>query len=90
MEQNIQKRIISDGIIENFTDSDIKKLRKLERDYDFKIKVDRVKREVKFKGHILDIPNVQEKINEIMKNIKYTESDGKIRSVCSYRSLIIE
>ena len=78
MSQYIQERTISDDIIKNFTDRDVEELSKLERDYDFEIKVDQDKRKITFKGHILDIPNIHEKINEILKDIKDSESKGKI------------
>ena len=81
MSQYIQERTISDDIIKNFTDRDVQELSKLERDYDFEIKVDQDKRKITFKGHILDIPNVQEKINEILKGIKDNDSKGKILCV---------
>ena len=76
MHQNICDRTISDGIIKKFADSDVHNLRKLERDFDIGIKIDQVKGEVRLKGHILDIPNVHEKIIDILKDFKDNESEG--------------
>lgn len=78
MKQNIQKRTISDNIIKEITDRDVERLRKLERDYDFQIKIDRGKGEVKFKGHILGFLEVLQKVNEILKDIKIDKGKGKI------------
>ena len=78
MNQNIGDRTIYDAIIKKFADGDVDKVRKLERDFDIEIKVDQTRGEVRFKGHILDIPNVHEKISEILKDIKDNESKGKI------------
>ena len=78
MHQNICDRTISDGIIKKFADSDVHNLRKLERDFDIEIKIDQLKGEVRLKGHILDIPNVYEKIIDILKDFKDNESKGKI------------
>ena len=64
---NIDERPIRDDMIKKFTVNDLDNLRKLERDLDFVIKVDKNQGEVTFKGHVHDIPNVQEKINEIVK-----------------------
>ena len=76
IKQNIQKRTISDDTIKKITDHDVEKLKQLERDYDFQIKIDRLKREVKLKGHILDFATVLQKINEILKDIKDNEGQG--------------
>ena len=78
MKQNIGDRTICDAIIKRFADDDVDKVRKLEREFDFEIKVDQAIGEVRFRGHILDIPNVQEKIIEVLKDIKFWESKGKI------------
>ena len=78
MRQNIRDRHIYDAIIKKFVDGDIDKVRKLERDFDINIKVDQARSEIRFRGHILDIPNVQEKIINILKDVKYDESKGKI------------
>ena len=76
IKQNIQKRTISDDTIKKITEHDVEKLKQLERDYDFQIKIDRLKREVKLKGHILDFATVLQKINEILKDIKDNEGQG--------------
>ena len=78
MNQNIREKIINDDMVKKFTDHDLRKLNKLEGDYDFEINVDQHKAEVKLKGHILDIANVQEKVNEILKDAKDNENKGKI------------
>ena len=78
MKQNIGDRTICDALIKKFTDGDVDKVRKLEREFDFEIKVYKAIGEVRFRGHILDIPNVQEKIIEVLKDIKLWESKGKI------------
>ena len=78
MHQNIRDRTITDGIIKKFADSDLDNLRKLERDFDIEIKIDKDKGEVRLKGHFLDIPNVREKIMDILKDFKDNESKGKI------------
>ena len=66
MNQNIQEMIMTDDVIKEFTDRDLEHLRKLERDFDFEIKIDQQKGDVKFKGHVLDIANVQGKIGELL------------------------
>ena len=78
MKQNIQKRTISDNIIKKIHERDVQELEKLEREYDFEIEIDKGKKEIRFKGHILDIVNVQQKINEILNDIKDNENKGKI------------
>lgn len=78
MTQNIQKTTISDDIIKKIPERDVQKLKKVEREYDFEIEIDKGKKEVRFKGHILDIVNVQQKINEILNDIKDNENKGKI------------
>ena len=78
MKANIIEKPMGDDIIKKFTDSDLEKLRKLERDYDFVIKPDKVKGEVKLKGHMHDIAHVQEKISEIIQDAKDNESKGKV------------
>ena len=78
MKQNIGDRTISDAIIKKFADGDVDKVRKLERDFDIEIKVDQVRGEVRFKGHLYDIPSVHEKIIEILKDIKDNESKGNL------------
>ena len=78
MNQNIGDITIYDAIIKEFADGDVDEIRKLERDFDIEIKVYQARSEVRFRGHILDIPNVQEKIIKILKDIKYDESKGKI------------
>ena len=67
IDENIEERHIRDDMIKKFTFSDFKNLRKLGRDFDFDIEVDERKGEVTFKGHVHDIANVQEKVNEIVK-----------------------
>ena len=78
MKQNILDRTIYDAIIKKFDDGDVDKVRKLERNFDIEIKVDQARGEVRFRGHNLDIPNVQENIIEVLKDIKLWESIGKI------------
>ena len=77
MNENIKEMTMSDDVFKKFTGGDLEKLRKLERDYDFEIKVDQDKGVVKFKGNIADIPHVQGKINEILNDIKEDKSKGK-------------
>ena len=67
IDENIEGKVIRVDMVEKFTDSDFKKLLKLERYLDIEIKIDRGKGEIKLEGHIQDIANVQEKINEIVK-----------------------
>ena len=67
IDENIDERPVRDDMIKKFTVNDLENLRKLERDLDFVIKVDKNQGEVTFKGHVHDIPSVQEKINEIVK-----------------------
>ena len=78
MNENIKEMSTTDDIIKKFTNDDLKKLRELERDFDFEVKVDKGKGEVRFKGHIHDIASVQGKINEILNAIKDNKSKGKI------------
>jgi hypothetical protein len=80
--EHVQEKIISDDVIKKFTDRDLEKLRKLERDFDFEIKADLSRGNVKLKGHILDIANVQGKINEILNDIKGNKRKGKILLHC--------
>ena len=77
MNQNIQEMIMTDDVIKEFTDRDLEQLRKLERDFDFEIKIDQQKGDVKFKGHVLDIANVQGKIGEIVNDIKDNRNRNK-------------
>ena len=67
IDENIDERPVRDDMIKKFTVNDLDNLRKLERNLDFVIKVDKNQGEITFKGHVHDIPNVQEKINEIVK-----------------------
>jgi hypothetical protein len=77
MNQNIQEMIMTDDVIKEFTDRDLEQLRKLERDFDFEIKIDQQKGDVKFRGHVLDIANVQGKIGEIVNDIKDNRNRNK-------------
>ena len=78
MKTNIREKIIQDSFIKRFTDRDLEKLRKLERDCDVKIHVYQSEGEIKIKGHIADIPNIQEEIRNILKDIAEKEPKGKI------------
>ena len=82
IDENIDERPIRDDMIKKFTNGDLQKLLKLERDFDFVITVDQSKGEVTFKGHLHDIANVQEKINEIVK--------GKILMTYGHQILLTE
>ena len=84
MKQNIGDRYICDAVIIKFTHGDVDKVRKLEREFDIEIKVDQARCEIRFRGHILDIPNVQEKIIEVLKDIKYDESSKKGKILIIY------
>ena len=81
MNENIQEKIMTDNVIKKFTVRDLDKLRKLERDFDFEIRVDQGRGDVQFKGHILDIAHVQGEISEILNDIKENKSKGKINVV---------
>ena len=78
MYQNIQEMTVTDDVIKEVADQDLEQLRKLGRDFDFEIKIDQQKGDVKFKGHVLDIANVQGKIGEILNDIKDNRNKGKL------------
>ena len=78
MKANIEEKIIRDNFVKRFTDCDLEKLRKLERDCDVKIEVYQSKGEIKIKGHITDIPNIDEEIRNILKDIAENEPKGEI------------
>ena len=77
MKANIKDKNMSDDVIKKFTDRDLERIRKLERDCDVQIKVDQGKGNVIIKGHIDDISNIQEEIRKILKDITENESKGK-------------
>ena len=78
LKANIREKIVKDSFIKRFTDRDLEKLRKLERDCDVKIEVCQSIGDIKIKGHITDIPNIQEEIRNILKDIAEKEPKGKI------------
>ena len=83
MNENIKEITISDELFKKFTDSDLEKLRKLEREFDFEIKLDQGRGIVKLKGHIVDTANVQGKISEILNDLKEKDkSKGEILLYC--------
>jgi hypothetical protein len=65
-----------DDVIKKLTDRELQKLRKVEREFDFEIKVDKGACEVRFKGDTLDMAKVQGKISEILNDIKDNQSKG--------------
>ncbi len=75
---NIKDMPINDEVIKKFTDRDLEKLRKLESDFDVKIKMEQSKGEVKIKGHTDDISFVQEEIRKMLKDITENEPKGKL------------
>jgi O-acetyl-ADP-ribose deacetylase (regulator of RNase III) len=77
--------IMNDDIINKFSFRDHDMLRKLEREYDVRIEVDCSKMIVKIKGHSVDVANVQEKIAEILKDIKDNKSKFKDNILVHYR-----
>ena len=82
MSENILEKTMTmnDDIINKFSFRDHDMLRKLEREYDVRIEVDCSSGMVRIKGHSVDVANVQEKIAEILKDIKDNERkfEGKI------------
>ena len=76
MNENIQEKIMIDDVIKKLTDRELQKLRKVEREFDFEIKVDKGACEVRFKGDTLDMAKVQGKISEILNDIKDNQSKG--------------
>ena len=74
MNENIKEMTMSDDVFKKFTDRDLEKLRQLERDFNFEIKVDQDRGVVKLKGNIADIAKVQGKINEILNDVKDNKS----------------
>ena len=78
MDAKIQEKIISDDVIKKITNSDLEKLRKLECHFDVQILVEKSNGNVRIKGHIDDIPNIQGEIIRFLKDIKDSERKGKI------------
>ena len=78
MKANIDEMNVKDDLIKKFTDRDLDRIRKLERDCDVQIKVEQSKGNVKIKGHIADISSIQEEIRKILKDITENESKGKL------------
>jgi hypothetical protein len=78
MSQNIQEKTMTDDVIKKFTDHDLERLRKLERDFDVTIKADLSKGSVKIKGHISDISSILDEIHKMMKKITENETNGKL------------
>jgi O-acetyl-ADP-ribose deacetylase (regulator of RNase III) len=76
--QSIKDQPMNDEVIKKFTDRDLEKLRKLERDFDVKINVEQKKGSVKIKGHFDDVSTVQEEIRTILKDITENEPKGKL------------
>jgi O-acetyl-ADP-ribose deacetylase (regulator of RNase III) len=83
MNENVREKTMTDNIIKKFTDRDLQKLSKLEREFDIEITIDRRAGEVRFKGHIRDMANVQGKISEILNDIKENKGKGKIKNFWS-------
>jgi hypothetical protein len=78
MKENIQEKTMKDDVIKKFTDHDLEKLHKLERDHDVKMNVDKNKGTVTIKGCKADVANVQLDIHKILEDIKNSETNGKI------------
>ena len=85
MSGNILEKTRNDDIINKLSFRDHDVLSKLEREYDVRIEVDCSKRIVKIKGHSVDVANVQEKIAEILKDIKDNKSKFKDKIFVHYR-----
>ena len=82
LDENIQEKNIINDVIKKFTQYDIWKLNKLARDFDFQVKVIKRKGHLMFRGHRLDMRNVEEKIGDILKDVKDKGSIfGKLWSV---------
>ena len=78
MDAKIQEKIINDDVIKKITNSDLEKLCKLECYFDVQILVEKSNGNVRIKGHIDDIPNIQGEIIRFLKDIKDSERKGKI------------
>ena len=76
MNANIEEKIVSDDVIQKFTDHDLEEIRKLEHDFDVQILIDQSK------NNIADIPNIQEEPRKVLKDIKDRECKGKILTYC--------
>ena len=77
MNANIKIITMGDDLIKNFTNRDLEKVRKLERDFDVQIQVDQSKGDAKIKGHIADIPYIQEEIRKVLTDVVDREREGK-------------
>ena len=77
MNANIKIITMSDDLINKFTNRDLEKVRKLERDFDVQILVDQSKGDVKIKGHIADISYIQEEIRKFLTIVEDRECKGK-------------
>ncbi|XP_028405586.1 protein mono-ADP-ribosyltransferase PARP15-like isoform X1 [Dendronephthya gigantea] len=74
MSQNIENMTMNDDVIKKFTDHHLKELRKLSEDNDVRIVPDVSMGNIKIKGHIADVSNIQEKIRTMLKKISDDES----------------
>ena len=77
MDANIKILTISDDVIKKFTNRDLERVCKLERDFDVQIQVDQSKGDAKIKGHIADISYIQEEIRKVLTNVEDRECKGK-------------
>ena len=85
MNENIKEMTMTDEGFKKFADRHMEKLRELERDFNFEIKVNQGKGIVKLKGNIDDVAKVQGKINEILNDVK--DDKGKGNKLIWFNSL---